>query len=145
MKRRFWILIAYALCTPDLGRAQGQDVLVELARVVTEQGRHIERLERELARLKASPGARARGSAARGVAEDAELAWLTRETWRKLKPGMSEAEVVAVLGPPTAVRGQPPASKTLLYTLELEGTGFLSGTVVLEDGRVRTITEPQLR
>ncbi|MGQ0833619.1 MAG: hypothetical protein ACT4O5_01640 [Gammaproteobacteria bacterium] len=146
------ILIACVLWSAGSAAVDAEDVRVEqlrqdvaeLNRVVREQARKIESLEREIARLKsaATPG---RPRSAKDGADVGELAWVSSGPWRKLRPGMSESEVIALLGPPTAVRGDGEASKTLLYTLELEGTGFLSGSVELGSGQVREVREPQLR
>lgn len=150
MNRGRPILIACVLWCAGPAAAAAEDVRVEqlrqdvreLSRLVREQARQIERLEREIGRLKAAsaPGR------PRSVPDAAtEGIWLSSERWKKLRVDMSESEVVALLGPPTAVRSEAPPSKTLLYTLELEGTGFLSGSVTLENTRVREISEPQLR
>jgi hypothetical protein len=152
MKRVFPSLVVVIACAVVLPTAGADEVRIEqlrqdvreLNRVVREQARQIERLEREIERLKAASTA-GRPRSAQTAAADLEVPWLASGRWKKVVEGMSEAEVVALLGPPTAVRGEPPASKTLLYTLELEGTGFLSGSVRLENGRVQEISEPQLR
>jgi hypothetical protein len=120
-----------------------QDVQL-LLRTVREQERKIERLEREVTRLatvarggKPPPGA--------SQVIEAPGRWVSFSAWEKLKPGMTESEVVQVLGAPTAVRAAA-GGKTLLYTLELTGTGYLTGSVVLDaGGRVRDVREPELR
>jgi hypothetical protein len=121
-----------------------QDVAL-LLRTVREQERKIERLEREVTRLAAI----ARGGkspAGTPQAVEAPGRWVSFSAWEKLKPGMAEAEVVSALGPPTAVRVDAAGAKTLLYTLELTGTGYLSGSVALDlGGRVREVNQPELR
>ncbi len=120
-----------------------QDVAL-LLRTVREQDRKIERLEREVTRLAnaARGGKPAPGVAA--VAQDPGR-WVSFSAWKKVERGMPEAQVVSALGPPTAVRAVAGA-KTLLYTLELSGTGYLSGAVMLDaGGRVREVREPELR
>lgn len=151
MKRRFPILLTYLLfaggpvaSAEDIRVEQLRQDVAELNRVVREQARKIETLEREIARLKSAATC---GRPRSGTDESGEsgLAWVSSAPWKKLRAGMAESEVIALLGPPTAVRGDGQASKTLLYTLELEGTGFLSGSVMLENARVREISELQLR
>lgn len=151
MKHGYPILLTYLLFAgapvafaEDIRVEQLRQDVAELNRVVREQARKIERLEREIARLKSAsrPG---RPRSAKEGADDSELAWVSSAPWKKLRANMPEAEVIKLLGPPTAVRTEGPASKALLYTLELEGTGFLSGSVTLEHGRVREVREPQLR
>jgi hypothetical protein len=131
--------------------AQGEDFRVEqlrqevaaLSRTMREQARQIEKLEREIARL-ANP-APAKRAQSGGPSTADELKWVSAAAWQKLVTGMSEAQVLALLGPPTAVRATGDRSRTLFYTLELTGTGFLSGSVRLDDGRVREIAPPALR
>jgi hypothetical protein len=151
MKRAGWILLAIAAAASAVSNGQATDVLVEqlrqdvreLNRVMRDQARQLERLEREIARLKAGAVKRpARPGAA--AAADVEARWLSAARWKNVREGMSELEVVELLGPPTAVRSDAPGSKTLIYTLELEGTGFLSGTVLLENARVAGVSEPTL-
>ncbi|MGH8287169.1 MAG: hypothetical protein ACRETT_15585, partial [Steroidobacteraceae bacterium] len=83
-----------------------QDV-AELNRVVREQARKIETLEREIARLKsaATPG-RSRSAA---DSAEGEVAWASAALWKKVRADMAETEVIALLGPPTAVRSDGPA------------------------------------
>jgi hypothetical protein len=121
-----------------------QDVQL-LLRTVREQERKIERLEREITRLAsiARGGKPPSGATQVGTTPGR---WVSFSAWEKLKPGMAEADVVSVLGAPTAVRRGDTGAKTLLYTLELTGTGYLTGSVVLDSaGRVREIREPELR
>lgn len=138
-----WGAASVAVTAEDVRVEQLRQDVRELSRLVREQARQIERLEREIGRLKAAPAP----GRPRSVPDAATTTgiWLSSERWKKLRVDMSESEVVALLGPPTAVRSEAPASKTLLYTLELEGTGFLSGSVTLKNTRVREISEPQLR
>jgi hypothetical protein len=121
-----------------------QDVAL-LLRTVREQDRKIERLEREVTRL-ASIARGGKPPAGASQAIEAPGRWVSFSAWEKLEAGMAEAEVVAALGAPTAVRVDDAGAKTLLYTLELAGTGYLTGSVVLDTrGRVREVRNPELR
>jgi hypothetical protein len=121
-----------------------QDVAL-LLRAVREQERKIERLEREVTRL-ASVARGGKPPTGAQQAVEAPGRWVSFSAWQKLKTGMPEAEVVTVLGAPTAVRLDDAGAKTLLYTLELTGTGYLTGSVLLDvGGRVREVREPELR
>lgn len=121
-----------------------QDVAL-LLRTVREQDRKIERLEREVTRL-ASIARGGRPLPGAPQVAEAPGRWVSFSAWEKLKPGMAESEVVSVLGTPTAVRVDDAGGKTLLYTLELTGTGYLTGSVVLDGARrVRDVREPELR
>jgi len=76
----------------------------------------------------------------------ATVAWLQSANWDKLAPGMSEADVVRVLGPPTTTRrSENGNAQTMFYALELDAGGFLSGNVVLADQRVLEIHKPALK
>ena len=121
-----------------------QDVAL-LLRTVREQERKIERLEREITRL-ASVARGGKPPAGASQAVEAPGRWVSFSAWEKLKPGMAETEVVGALGAPTAVRVDAAGAKTLLYALELTGTGYLTGSVALDTaGRVREVREPELR
>jgi hypothetical protein len=75
-----------------------------------------------------------------------KTAWLESEKWDKLRPGMPEANVVEMLGPPMTVRAAgKDGTRTLFYSLELEAGGFLSGRVVIADRRIVEIHKPELR
>ena len=64
--------------------------------------------------------------------------------WEKLRTGMTEQQVLDVLGYPTTSRGTG-ASKTLFYTVQVGASGFLSGRVVIVDKAVQEIQKPILR
>lgn len=152
MKRAASIVTAaaWALACVPAGAADAIEVeqlrqdVRELTRRVQEQARQIERLEREIGRLKARVAPRP-GAVEGDVLQDEESVWLAAERWKALQPGMTEAEVIARLGRPTAVRGEASGRRTLLYALELSGARFLGGSVVLQNAKVTEIREPALR
>jgi hypothetical protein len=69
--------------------------------------------------------------------------WLDAAKWQKLRPGMAELDVVALLGPPTTMREED-GTRVLLYAMELSG-GFLGGSVRLRDRVVTAIQTPVLQ
>ena len=71
-------------------------------------------------------------------------AWLDAGKWRKVKPGMSELEVVSLLGPPTSMRGESGA-RVLFYALEIGTSGFLGGSVQFRDRAVSAVQAPVLQ
>jgi hypothetical protein len=72
--------------------------------------------------------------------------WLQRANWDKLRNGMSEADVMRLLGPPTTVRKpENGGAQTLFYSMELDAGGFLSGNVVIGDQQVLEIHAPALK
>lgn len=76
---------------------------------------------------------------------EADATWLKATAWNRVKPGMSELEVIEILGKPTALRPDANDRKALLYTLEIGTTSFLTGSVAFDGGRVVEIQKPTLR
>lgn len=71
-------------------------------------------------------------------------AWLDASNWQRLKPGMSELEVISALGPPASMREED-GVRVLLYAMEIGSSGFLSGSVSLRDRVVVEVQKPTLR
>lgn len=71
-------------------------------------------------------------------------AWLDASKWQRLKPGMSELEVITLLGPPSSMREENGA-RVLLYAMEIGSSGFLSGSVSLRDRAVVEVQKPVLK
>jgi hypothetical protein len=129
----------------DLRVSQLEQEVRDLKQLLRQQERRIELLESDLRRATLSPIAAPPGHAA-GLSANANSAWLQSANWDKLRHGMSEAELTRVLGPPNSVRrSQQGDTQTLLYAVELEGGGFLSGRVVVTDQRVVEIHKPALK
>ncbi len=127
--------------------------VAELARLVAEQGRRLTALEQRLAPTQLAP---AEGDAPQAAdhgspepPEPPELRsseprpWTVAANWAKLHLGMSEEDVVAILGPPDATR-EIGFSRTLVYRGEVPGAGAVRGTVRLKDGKVSEVAPPDL-
>ncbi len=71
--------------------------------------------------------------------------WLDAGAWDRLRPGMSELQVIEILGRPTALRPDAQGRRAMLYTLEIGTTGFLSGSISFDAGEVVEIQRPTLR
>ena len=71
--------------------------------------------------------------------------WLKASAWKRLRVGMSELEVIEILGKPTALRPDPQNRRALLYSLEIGTTNFLSGAVSFSGGKVVDIQQPALK
>ena len=65
-------------------------------------------------------------------------AWLEAARWDRMRTGMSELEVIDVLGPPTSMR-QEGDTRVLLYAMEIGASGFLGGSVEFRDRAVSEI------
>lgn len=109
---------------------------------VSEQARLISELQRQ-AGVAVSPQA---APAVRSPATAANQTWLNAANWKRLRNGMSELEVVSILGPPTQMRASDDKStRTLFYALEIGNSGFLTGNVVFSDGDLTTVNTPALK
>lgn len=109
---------------------------------VKEQARVIDDLQRQA-------GGSARAASAERRSSNvpaANNAWLSADNWKRVRNGMSELEVVSVLGPPTQMRvSDDKSTRTLLYALEIGSSGFLSGNVVFSSGGVSAVNIPILK
>jgi hypothetical protein len=111
--------------------------------------RQVQMLQRQLSELQQQSGSAARTYAPRperepSTNEDAEK-WLSTAAWDRVRAGMSELQVVEILGKPTAVRPDAEERRALLYTLEIGTTGFLTGSISFDAGKVVAIQKPALR
>jgi hypothetical protein len=67
--------------------------------------------------------------------------WHRASNWTLIKTGMSEAQVVGILGPATSVDSSMDR-RTLDYTPDASSTSTLKGSVTLIDDRVTAMTPP---
>lgn len=123
--------------------------LQRLRTQVAEQNRRIQRLEAQLDQLgvMGTPGpaglSRAEGAASGKPRAAGPLPWHASKTWEQLAVGMSETEVIAILGDPTALETVD-NYKTLFYSDGAAG-GEISGHVNLKDDLVVAIKAPASR
>ena len=130
-----------ALAQDDLRVRQLENEVMRLQREIDAQNQRIEGLER---------GIRSPGSAPPAVvtprAEDSSPAWLVGTNWDKLRTGMKELDVIALLGRPTSVRSDDNGkTHTMFYALEMGPNAFLTGNVRFGDAGVAEINRPALR
>ncbi len=104
--------------------------------------RQIDELKQQLSRAgdRNLSGARAPSVSA----ASSSTAWLEATRWDRVRTGMSELEVINVLGPPTSMRKEGDA-RVLLYAMEIGSSGFLGGSVEFRDGAVTAVTKPVLK
>ena len=125
---------------------QLQSIITEVAllkRAVVEQERRILQLEKMLQR---SPS---KMTSARSITQPQPITsrqalsepWHYETYWRRIKDGMSESQVIKILGKPTGVKDIGPF-RTLFYRGEVRGSGFVSGNVELSDDRVWQVNTP---
>lgn len=107
--------------------------------------RQMQVLTRQLDEIRNRPDRPAlQSSPPREVLPEADLPrWVDAAAWRRIRPGMSELEVVSSLGAPTSMREEGGA-RVLLYAMEI-GSGFLGGSVELRERVVFEVRQPSLR
>jgi hypothetical protein len=127
------------LAADDLKVSQLESDVRDLKRQVQGLTRQIDGLKSELSRAGNRPGVRPTTSAA----IPSSGTWVDAAKWQRLRPGMSELEVIEALGSPTSMRGDK-ASRMLFYAMEI-GSGFLGGSVELRDGVVVEVRKPTLQ
>lgn len=146
MFRRFaWVMLASispAIATEDLRISQLQQDVRDLQRQVRAQASQIEALRARLA-LPGPPGV-APGRSLPREAPAAGDAWLDARKWERVRAGMPELEVIALLGPPTSMRANAD-ERVLLYAMEIGSSGFLGGSVTMRGRVVAEVQTPVLR
>jgi hypothetical protein len=144
-------MYAVALCALSAEVASAQDLKVsqleqdvrELQQQVQRQSRRIDVLEGE---LNLSRGTAPLPDRATVVVQNTTQPWLKSGSWDQIKRGMSESEVIQVLGPPTTTRSPGDGrQRTLFYALELGAGSFLSGQVLIESAKVTSVQKPTLK
>ena len=144
--RSFLVVCALAFA----GQAGAQEdyrvmKLEQDVRTLERQVQSLERLVSELERARrADPTVRLGNDRTPAPVED-DQAWLKASAWNRVRTGMSELEVIEILGKPTALRPDANNRRALLYTLEIGTTSFLTGSVSFADGKAVEVQKPALR
>ena len=148
MTRRWprWLTLLTLLPAPLLAAEDPRVSFLEqevrnLQRQVLALTRRVDQLDSRPARAVVAPAAPA--SRNPSPVQGAATLWLEAGKWRQLHPGMSELEVIGLLGPPTSLR-EDGAARMLLYAMELSG-GYLAGSVRVRDGVVTDVRIPALQ
>jgi hypothetical protein len=115
-----------------------------LQREVDAQARRIDQLEQRAGTpgvpLATTPPVTARQSS------EGSPAWLLSTNWDRIKPGMKDVDVIALLGRPTTVRRDPDGKgHALMYALEIGPNAVLAGNVRVTETGVAEVTKPTLR
>src|SRR5690349_20978528 len=107
-----------------------------LERDLQAQARRIDQLEQSV-RSAGSQPLPTSPSLLRQSTGDGSPAWLLSTNWDRVKPGMKDVEVIALLGRPTTVRKDDDGKKhVLFYALELGPNAVLAGNVELDESGV---------
>lgn len=134
-----WLLLNLPLTAMAQARAPQIDELkketAQLKTMIADQERRIAALEKMVKALQA-------------VAAPVPTAipapappWHQASNWILIKKGMSEAQVVEILGPPTSVDSSIDV-RTLLYQPDSRSTSTLNGSVTLTDDRLTAAKPP---
>lgn len=144
MVRTSFVCILGLLAWSSIALAQSQESRIDqleektaqLKATVAEQGRRIAELENMLKALQAvlTPMPK--------PIPPPTPAWYEPSKWTLLRAGMSEAQVVEILGPPSNVDAKIDV-RTLLYETGSSDTRTLKGRVTLIDDRVTAAQPPE--
>lgn len=143
---RIVIAVLVATTTPvfaqesEQGRQLRKEVDV-LKGIVLEQNRRIEALERELGGGTSVISPTITNETPTKKISSVRPSWHDGNSWGGVKKGMSEAQVISILGPPTSVETVG-GFKTLFYRGEVSGSGSVSGNTKLQDDRVWQVNTP---
>jgi hypothetical protein len=142
-------MLALALVLGTAAHSQAEDPfrVIKLEQDMRNLERQVQTLQRQLDEIRGQlgrSGDRAARPAAPGPAAPESQAWLNAANWDRVRNGMSELEVISLLGPPTTMR-QEDQTRVLLYAMEIGSSGFLSGSISLRDRAVTEVSRPVLK
>jgi hypothetical protein len=144
------LALVVALAFPGAAPAQADDLRVRqlenevsrLQRELDAQSRRIDELERDARQGAVVP----RVPLTTPERADRSPAWLVSTNWDRVRTGMKELEVIALLGRPTSVRTNDDGKlRSLLYAMELGPNAVLAGSVRIGDAGVEEVKKPVLR
>lgn len=137
------VTVAPVFAQPSERVRQLEQEINFLKNTVADQGRRIELLERQLLGKPSATGSSSSPAAAQfRTPSSVAFPWHDKNAWDRVKHGMSEAQVVSILGPPTSVNVMG-SYRTLLYRGDVPGSGSVSGNVMLTgEDRVLYVNTP---
>ena len=140
-----WTAVGSAQAQDELRVRQLENEVSRLQRELDAQSRRIDELERNIRGASANSLSPAAPDVIRRDTESSP-AWLLTTNWDRIKPGMKDVDVIALLGRPTAVRPDPDGKgHALMYALELGPNAVLAGNVRFDESGVAQVTKPTLR
>lgn len=144
---RIAVLVAL-LATLSSAAAQNDYKVIKLEQDMRNLEHQVQELQRQVSdlqrRLSQSGDASSTRPERPATPSATSTSWLVAPNWDRVQPGMSELQVIDLLGPPTSMRAAA-NSRTLFYAMEIGSSGFLSGSVRLEDRKVAEVSKPALR
>lgn len=144
LMNRFFLAILFSVVLSSLPQvALSQTANASFKAEVAQLRKQLAEQEKRIARLEALLAAGAKtdttDTVVSGLASDS---WTTPATWRRLRSGMSERQVIAILGPPTSTETIGGSLRTLFYQGNVGRSGYVSGNVKLGEDRVYLINIP---
>jgi len=109
---------------------QLEDDVKLLKQSIVKQGNRIETLERSLSNYNKNLP----------TESDTSDGWQNLTNWQSIKHGMSERQVISILGQSTSSIGLLPI-RTIYYRGKVNGS-FVTGNIVFDDGRVMAVSIP---
>lgn len=142
---RTLFMLAFCALTAEAVHGDDYNRIIRLEQDVRDLERQVSTLQREVNELRRRQGA-PRLEPGSTVSEPVASSdtWVDAKKWQALRLGASEMEVIEILGPPTSMRAEGKL-RTLLYAMEIGASGFLSGSVSLEERKVVAIELPVLK
>jgi hypothetical protein len=145
---RYVLIAVLALLGQSAGAADDDTYrLMKLEQDVRNLEREVQTLNRQVDELRNQSGRErlpAGSRAPSAPAASSSNAWLEGARWDRVRVGMSELEVINLLGPPTSMRQEGDA-RVLLYAVEIGSSGFLGGSIELRERAVSEVHKPTLR
>jgi hypothetical protein len=132
---------------PHAQTAEDPFRVIKLEQDMRNLERQVQTLQRQLDEVRGQlgrSGDRTARPVTQGSTAQGSQAWLNAANWDRVRNGMSELEVISLLGPPTSMR-QDDQTRVLLYAMEIGSGGFLSGSVSLQDRAVTDVSRPVLK
>ena len=109
---------------------QLEDDVKLLKQSIVKQGNRIDTLERSLSNYNKNLP----------TESDTNDEWHNLTNWQSIKHGMSERQVISILGQSTSSIGLLPI-RTIYYRGKVNGS-FVTGNIVFDDGRVMAVSIP---
>jgi len=145
---RIALLVLMLAAAMQSAAAQDDFKVIKLEQDVRNLERQVQDLSRQVSDLQRRLTQAGDTSAARAdrplPPASTSTSWLVAANWDRVRAGMSELEVIGMLGPPTSMRAAA-NSRTLFYAMEIGASGFLGGSVRLEERKVAEVVRPVLR
>lgn len=138
------MLVALLVLMPLTTSAADAQRISFLEQEVRNLQRQVQSLSRQIDELRTRPDRPTTQAPAASVAPSpGSDQWINAARWKQVRRGMSELEVIDLLGAPTSMRAEGDA-RVLLYAMEIGSSGFLRGSVTLRDRAVVEVQQPTL-